>query len=51
MAHRLDHIMACQTAVVMGQGEILEQGSPAVLAADPDSAFYAMRAAQLQNGQ
>ena len=51
VAHRLDHIMACQTAVVMGQGEILEQGPPAELAADPGSAFYAMRAAQLQNGQ
>ena len=42
VAHRLDHILACQTAVVMQQGTIAEQGPPAQLAADTGSLLHSM---------
>ena len=42
VAHRLEHIQACQTALVMRHGRVAEVGPPQQLAADSASLFGAM---------
>lgn len=42
IAHRLDAILDCDWAVVMEQGQVVEQGSPQELLKDEESHFAAL---------
>ncbi len=46
IAHRLRTVLACDRVIVMADGQVVESGPPAALAADPASAFHAMTTAE-----
>ena len=45
IAHRINTVIDSDIIVVLGNGAVLEQGSPQELLANPDSEFYKMKAA------
>jgi len=49
IAHRLSTVRSCDRVLVLGDGALLESGSPGELVADPESRFYALANAQLSD--